>query len=74
VAIEPAEPVEFETVVQRARGRAAATGELRPVVSGSFATAVPAELGDFVHRIISEGVYERAVEDIGDEDPDLANV
>ncbi len=67
-------PAELEAAVERARARASRTGELRSVVGGSFAAAVPVELANFVERILTDGTYARAVERIGEQDPDLANI
>jgi len=67
-------PAELEAAVERARELAARTGELRPVVTGSFGALVPDELAHFVEQILSDGTYARAVERIGREDPDLASV
>ncbi len=72
--MEQAVPANLEAVVERARARAARTGELRPVVSGSFAPAVPDEVADFVQRILTDGTYASAVKRIGEQDPDLANI
>ncbi len=63
---------ELEAAVVRARARAEKTGELRPVVTGSFAPAVSDELAHFVERILTDGTYARAVAHIGEIDPDLA--
>ncbi len=72
--MQQAFPAELEAAVERARSRAARTGELRPVVRGSFAAIVPDELADFVQQILTDGTYARAVERIGEQDPDLANI
>jgi len=72
--MERVTPVELEAAVERARARAARTGELRPVLSGSFAASVSAELADFVQRILTDGTYAQAVARIGEQDPDLANI
>ena len=71
--MERVTPAEFDAAVERARARAAKTGEL-PVVGGSFAAAVSDEFADFVERIVTDGTYARAVARIGAEDPDLANI
>lgn len=65
---------ELEGAVERARARAAETGELRAVVSGSVTGCASDELAEFVERILTDGTYARAVARIGEEDPDLANV
>ena len=72
--MEHLRPAVLEGAVARARARAARTGELRTVVSGSFATCVSDELADFAQRILTDGTYARAVAHIGEEDPDLADI
>lgn len=42
--------------------------------STSTATRVPDELSDFVTRVLGDGTYARAVEQIGRDDPDPATV
>jgi hypothetical protein len=70
----PISLAEFEAVVERARARAASTGELHPDVAGSSATPIPEELRDFVRQILADGSYAREVARIGEEDPDLAGI
>jgi hypothetical protein len=72
--MEQSSLVELEAAVARARGRAARTGELEPVVTGSPVITFPSDLVDFVQQILSDGTYARAVERIGEEDPDLASI
>lgn len=67
-------PAELEAAVERARRRAAATGELRAGASRSAASVIPVELADFVERILTDGTYAEAVARIGEEDPDLATI
>jgi hypothetical protein len=76
VATEHLRSAELEAAVERARARAARTGELRPIVGGSFAVSVSVsdELAEFVQRILTDGTYAHAVGRIGEEDPDLANI
>jgi hypothetical protein len=72
--MEQAAPGDLEAVIERARARAARTGELRPGPSGSFERSVPDELAEFVDRILTDGSYAREVDRIGREDPDLASI
>jgi hypothetical protein len=74
VAVEFSTPSEFELAVARARNRAAATGEPRPGEKGLAAVPVPAELAEFVQRVLSDGTYARAVEQLGREDTNLATL
>ncbi len=72
--MEPTLAADLEVVIEHARVRAARSGELRPVVTGSFAAAVSDEVADFVQQILTDGTYARAVKLIGEQDPDLANI
>jgi hypothetical protein len=74
VAVEFPIQSEFELAVVRARDRAAATGEPRPGGKGLAAVPVTAELAEFVQRVLSDGTYARAVEQLGREDPNLATL
>ena len=74
MAMEQPASTELEAAVRRARSRAAATGELRPQSSQPGRAPLPSEVGDFVRRILTDGSYDRVVEEIGREDPDLATV
>ena len=74
MAMEQPASTELEAAVRRARSRAAATGELRPQISQPGRAPLPSEVGDFVRRILTDGSYDRVVEKIGREDPDLATV
>jgi hypothetical protein len=74
MAMEPAARSEFEAVVERARARAASTGELHPDVASAAAAPIPAELRDFVRQILLDGSYEREAARIGEADPDLATL
>jgi hypothetical protein len=64
---------DLAAVVARARDRAARTGELRPVMAGSFASAVPGDVADFAEQILRDGSFASEVERIGRDDPDLAD-
>ena len=64
---------DLEAVVERARARAAASGELRPPRTGGFTPALPVEAREIVRRWVDEGGYERALEVIALQDPDLAD-
>jgi len=74
VAIEHVKQAELETAIERARVRAAKTGELRPGVRDTSVTTIPDAVADFVEQILTDGTYAREVERIGKEDPDLANI
>ena len=74
VAIEHEAPTELDTAVARARARAAATGDLRPIITGTFEGSVSEELADFAQRILTDGTYAREVRRLGQEDPDLATI
>ncbi len=65
---------ELESAVTRARQRAAETGELHPAGSGLAGPPISPELAEFVRRVLTDGTYEQAVEQIGREDPDLATL
>jgi hypothetical protein len=65
---------ELVSAVARARKRAAESGELQPAGRGLEAIPVSAELGELVRRVLSDGTYAQAVEQIGREDPDLATL
>jgi hypothetical protein len=73
MALEHPLPELLEAAVERARMRAARSGELEPA-STSEETPIPEELSDFVTRILGDGTYAKAVERIGRDDPDLATV
>ena len=72
--VEQTPPSGLKSAVKRARSQAATTGELQPTGKGFSHISVPDELADFVQRILTDGTYARAIERIGDEDPDLADV
>ncbi len=74
MAIEPEASTERDVAVARARFQAAATGELRPILTPSSVTPTSEELGDFVDRILKDGTYAQAIASIGNDDPDLADV
>ncbi len=73
MALEHPLPEGLEAAVEHARLRAARSGELQPT-STSAETPVPDELSDFVTRVLGDGTYARAIEQIGRDDPDLATV
>lgn len=64
---------ELEAVVERARVRLAAGGELRPPRTGGFTSALPVEAQEIVRHWLDDGGYGRALEVVALEDPDLAN-
>lgn len=64
---------ELEAIVARARARLAADGEFRPPRAGGFTSALPVEAQEIVRDWLDDGGYERALELITSEDPDLAN-
>ena len=74
MAIEPEASSELDAAVARARFQAAATGELRPILTRSSGAPMSEELADFVDRILTDGTYARAIAGIGNDDPDLADV
>ncbi len=75
VAIErEVQQPKFEAAVAHARAQAAASGGLRGVVRGSFAAAVSEEVAEFAQMVLTDGTYARAVDQIGQLDPDLANI
>ncbi len=63
---------ELEAVVERARVRLAARGELRPPRTGGFTSALPVEAQEIVRHWLDDGGYGRALEVLALEDPDLA--
>lgn len=65
---------ELLSAVARARKRAADSGELKPAGRGLDTVPVSAELAELVRRVLSDGTYAQAVEQIALEDPDLATL
>ena len=74
MAIEHEASTELEAAVARARARAAATGDLHPIITGTLHGSVSEELADFAQRILTDGTYAREVSRLGQEDPDLAAI
>jgi hypothetical protein len=74
VATDNVDLAQLEVAVARARGRAAASGELHPKASSSAPSPVGAAVGEFVERILTDGTYARTALRIGEEDPDLATI
>jgi hypothetical protein len=73
MAVERPVVSQFEATVERARARAAATGEHRPIEKRLDAVPVLPKLAEFVRRVRSDGTFARAVDEIGREAPDLAS-
>jgi hypothetical protein len=65
---------ELVSAVARARKRAGESGELKPAGRGLDAVPVSGEFAKLVRRVLSDGTYAQAVEQIGREDPDLATL
>jgi hypothetical protein len=59
--------------VERVRGELEARGELRPPVIGPFVSPLDDEERAAVAEALRTGAYERAVAEIGTNDPDLAD-
>lgn len=74
MAVEQQAVSDFEAAVERARARAAATGELKPTSRRLDAVPASLELAEFVRRVLTDGTCARAVEEIGREDPNLASI
>lgn len=66
-------PAGLDAVIDRARRRAAETGELRPTGRRLSSLAVPDDLAEFAQRVLTDGTYARTVERIAADDPDLAD-
>lgn len=64
----------LRVAVERARRRAQATGELRPNGTRSLRRPVLPELREFGHRVLTDGSYAEAVEQLGIEDPEIATM
>jgi hypothetical protein len=60
---------ELEAVVERARVRLAAGGELRPPRTGEFTSALPVEAQEIVRHWLDDVGYRRALELVALEDP-----
>jgi hypothetical protein len=56
-----------------ARARARSSGELRPVITGSFGLPVSDELAALVDRVIGDGTYLQAIAQLAVDDPELAD-
>lgn len=63
---------ELAVVVESARRRAGAAGELTPPRIGPFTSSLPPEAQRIVREWLDDGGYEAAVAEIAAEDPDLA--
>jgi hypothetical protein len=63
---------ELAAVVERARHRAQAAGELRPLRLTTPASALPEEARPIVHEWLRDGGYDDAVALVVSQDPDLA--
>jgi hypothetical protein len=72
MAVEQPVESQLEATVERARARAAATEELRPIEERLDAVPVSPKLAELVRRVRSDGTFARAVDEIGREAPDLA--
>ena len=62
---------QFASVVERARRRAAAAGEL-PARGGEFESEIPIEARAAIAEWLRDGGYDAALAQIAAEDPDLA--
>lgn len=65
-------PPEVEAAVLRARARAEANGELPPSQRGGGLPVIPPEAAAFVRRVLSDGTYAEAVDELCSDDPDIA--
>jgi hypothetical protein len=63
---------ELAAVVERARKRAAAAGELTPA-RGELGPTLRPEVGELILQLLRDGTYAKAVERIVAEDPELAD-
>lgn len=73
MAIEPGAPSELQIAVEHARAQARSSGELRPVITGSFVLPVSDELAAFVERVIGDGIYIQAIAQLIAGDPEIAD-
>ena len=64
---------ELAAVVERARQRAAAAGELTPARGLPIAAIRPA-VGEMILDLIRDGTYAKAIANVVDEDPELADL
>lgn len=71
--MEPGAPSELHVAVEHARARARSSGELRPVITGSFSPSVSDELAAFVERVIGDGTYIKAIAQLVADDSELAD-
>jgi hypothetical protein len=71
VAIEHGAPSEIQVAVEHARARS--SGEVRPLITGSFGLPVSEGLAAFVDRVIGEGTYVQAIAQLVADDPELAD-
>jgi len=62
----------LEMAVQRARERAAQTGELTPR-SGGLEPAVPADVGAVILELLRDGTYAAALARVTAGDPDISD-
>ena len=63
---------ELAALVERARRRAVATGELEPRHSGTVESTVPSEARTLVQEWLRDGGYDEAVASVVADDPELA--
>lgn len=63
---------QFAAVVERARRRAASSGDL-PAAKGRFESRIPEEARVVIAQWLRDGGYDDAIAQIAAEDPDLAN-
>lgn len=64
---------ELAEVVERARDRATAAGEMAPPRVGRLASPLPPEAQRLVGDWLDDGGYDAAIAEIVAEDPELAN-
>lgn len=74
VAMQNALSAELAAVVDSARSRAEASGELGPAGRDASRPDLPEDAVAFVRLILSDGTYTDEVERIGAEDPDVASI
>jgi hypothetical protein len=72
MALKPALDPELALVVERARRRAAAAGELEPSRAGTAEAPLAPEARVLVQEWLRDGGYDRAVALVVADDPELA--
>ena len=73
MAVRPKLDPELQKVIDRTRAQMAAYGELK-AATGAFVSPFDEETKDVIVEFIRSGEFRKAVEEIGHEDPDLADM